>query len=380
MDGDFVGFDVVIGNPPYILVQSLGDQNLFNYYSQSFKTATYKIDTYALFYELGINLLANNSKLCYITPNTFLKNKHSRELRHLILSNSLIEIINFYTQVFEDASVDTLILMMSKGQKSLPNKFVFSAYRNDVFDLTETEKIYHLQSEFHKGDFELELDIDAKLRKILTKIEADTKPLKTYGRSYFGIQTFDRKQFVSKIKLNENYYPVIDGGNVKRYRCEPSIEFVHFTKESIKSGGDPSVYKRDRIVVRQIGVFPEGTIVEPDLMTLNTIYNIFLHNDNKKFLRFLLALINSKVLQFYWHKKYYDNKSTFPKIKKAPIESLPIKEPKSEILAQISEMVMNVLEMRKKDINTSEIESQIDQLVYQLYNLTEEEIEIIENN
>jgi hypothetical protein len=67
-NGDFVGFDIVIGNPPYILVQSLGDKNIFNYYSHFFKTAAYKIDTYALFYELGINLLADRSMLCYISP------------------------------------------------------------------------------------------------------------------------------------------------------------------------------------------------------------------------------------------------------------------------------------------------------------------------
>jgi len=126
---------------------------------------------------------------------------------------------------------------------------------------------------------------------------------------------------------------------VKRYKCEPSTEFVHFVKESIKSGGNSSVYEKDRIVVRQIGVFPEGTIVKPNIMTLNTIYNIFLHNDDIKFLRYLLALINSKVLQFYWLKKHYDNKSTFPKIKKAPLESLPIKEVSLETIDQISNIV-----------------------------------------
>lgn len=189
-----------------------------------------------------------------------MKNKHARELRKLILSNSLAEIINFYTQVFEDASVDTLILMMAKGQNPGPNKFVFSAYKKDNYDLTKTEKIIHLQSDFEKGDFELELDIDSELRKLLSKIEFGTVPLSSFGRSYFGIQTFNRKQFVSNKRLNDDYYPVIDGGNVKRYKCDPSTEFVHFKKESIKSGGDPDVYNNHRIVVRQIGLFPEGTI------------------------------------------------------------------------------------------------------------------------
>lgn len=381
-DGDFVGFDVVIGNPPYILVQSLGDKNIFNYYHYHYKTATYKIDTYALFYELGIKLLADKSALCFISPNTFLKNKHSTELRQLILSNTLFEIVNFYTQVFEDASVDTLILLLIKNKNvDYSHKFSFAAYRNNVFDLFEIDKVFHLQNSFLKDNYELILDTNNDIRKLLAKIEDGSKPLKDYGRSYFGIQTFDRNKYVSKTKLNVDYYPVIDGGNVKRYRFDQHTEFVHFKKESIKSGGDPSVYNRNRIVVRQIGVFPEGTIVEPDLMTLNTIYNIYLHDDNIDTLRFILALLNSKMFQYYWQKKHYDNKATFPKIKKEPLESLPIKIPNTEIIQIFSDLVKQILEQKSQNPSrpTIELESQIDKLVHQLYDLTEEEIKIIEN-
>jgi adenine-specific DNA-methyltransferase len=379
-DGDFIGFDVVIGNPPYILVQSFGDQNVFNYYSRNFVTATYKIDTYALFYELGIKIMKDRAMLSFISPNTFLKNKHSTELRRLLLANSIYKIINFYTSVFEDASVDTLILMLSKGKQPVPNKLEFSPYKNNIQDLYQVEKLFHNQAEFETGDFVLELDIKPHVKNVLRKIEMNSELLKSFGRSYFGIQTFDRKRFVSNTKMNDNYFPVIDGGNVKRYYCEPSAEFVDFSKDSIKSGGDPSVYKKHRIVVRQIGVYPEGTIVQPYIMTLNTVYNIFLHVENIKFLRYLLAIINSKTLQFYWLKKYYDNKTTFPKIKKDPIESLPIIKPNDEMLSLISNLVAAAIAYKEQSIDTTELENQIDQLVYQLYDLTEEEIQIVEDS
>src|SRR5690606_17981033 len=151
---------------------------------------------------------------------------------------------------------------------------------------------------------------------------------------------------------------------VKRYKCEPSTEYVHFTKESIKSGGDPNVYERQRIVVRQIGIFPEGTIVDPQLLTLNTIYNIFLHKDDDQFLRFFLALINSKLFQFYWLKKHYDNKTTFPKIKKDPIENLPIKKPEEQLINRVSLLVNDIIKNKINEIETSNLENQIDQLVY----------------
>jgi len=379
-NGNFIGFDVVIGNPPYILVQSFGDKNIFNFYSKNYQTAKYKIDTYALFYELGVKLLSENSSLCYISPNTFLKNKHSKELRSLLLSYSIQEIINFYTQVFEDASVDTLILLLSKTKSEINPDHTFSFYpfRNNAQSFSGIEKMIHFQNDFKKGNYEIELDINSDVRKLLTKIESQSKPFREYGRSYFGIQTFDRKQFVSKERLSDDYLPVIDGGNIKRYYCEPNTEFVQFVKEAIKSGGDSSVYNKYRIVVRQIGMYPEGTIVHPNLLTLNTIYNIFLHEKDNDFLRFILSLVNSKMFHFYWLKKYYDNKATFPKIKKEPLESMPIKEPSQFELDKMSQLVESVMTTKEGAGDTSDIESQIDQMVYQLYGLTEEEIAIVE--
>jgi len=377
-EGDFMGFDVVIGNPPYILVQSIGDQNIFDYYKTNYQTAVYKIDTYALFYELGLKLISSTGLLGFITPNTFLKNKHSKELRQLILSHSISEIINFYTQVFEDASVDTLILLMSKCKSNKDHEFLFYPYRDNVSNLSNTDKIRHKQIEFNKGNYELELDVDTNERLLLSKIEHHTKPISEYGRSYFGIQTFDRKLFVSRTKNNDDYYPVIDGGNINRFIHKPFVEYVHFKKESIKSGGDSEVYKRQRIVVRQIGRYPEGTIIEPYLMTLNTIYNLFLFKDDIDFLRFILSLLNSKLFQFYWMKKFYDNKATFPKIKKEPLESLPIKDAPKDVINELSTLVETVMNYKQNSTDSSDLEAQIDQLVYQLYGLTEEEIKIVE--
>ena len=381
--GGYIGFDVVIGNPPYILVQTLGDQKVFNYYAEYYKSATYKIDTYALFYELGLNLLSENSILCFISPNTFLKNKHSKKLRELLLANSIQEIINFYTQVFEDASVDTLILFLSKTvEKNPDHTFSYGLYQKNGQEMDEIERIEHQQVLFEGEEYVLELDIDPNVRGVLNKIEEDSKSLDEFGRSYFGIQTNDRKIFVSKEKMNEEYYPVIDGGNVLRYNCRPNTEFVHFSKEAIKSGGDPNVYLKERIVVRQIGKFPEGTIVKPGIMTLNTIYNIFLYENNPQFLRFLLGLINSRIFQFYWLKKYYDNKSTFPKIKKAPLEALPVNVSSNAYQKEIGNLVNQIILVKEENptADTSTLEEEIDQLVYRLYGLTEEEIGIVEGS
>ncbi|MDO9633441.1 MAG: Eco57I restriction-modification methylase domain-containing protein [Paludibacter sp.] len=192
-EGGFVGFDVVIGNPPYILVQDLGNIDVFAFYKSNYNTAVYKIDTYALFYEKGIDILSEKGKLGFITPNTLLKNKHAKELRLLLLSFSIDEIINFYKQVFDDASVDTLILFLTKETPHMEHSFMFYPYKDNMTDLYATNKVKHNQNQFLKDNFEIILEIDGNVGRLLGKIECNTKPLKQFGRSYFGIQTYDRK-------------------------------------------------------------------------------------------------------------------------------------------------------------------------------------------
>ena len=379
-EGDFLGFDMVIGNPPYILVQTLNDKSLFDFYKESFYTATYKIDTYQLFYERGFCLLKQNGYLSYISPNTFLKNKYARNLREILLQNRILEIINFYIQVFEDASVDTLVLISQKCFVA-DNQISFIPFHELINEISKTEISYHEQSEFNRNELELEFDIADGDQVIFEKLKNNSKPLETIGRAYFGIQTFDRTKFVSKDKMNNDYFPIIDGSNVKRYYYEAPNEYVLFKKEAIKSGGDEEVYKRKRIVVRQIGVFPQGTIVEPYIITLNTIYNIFLYNNDIP-LEFVLGIINSKLIRFFWTKKYFDNKATFPKIKKAPLESIPIANYGCEKSLLLTETVNNILRIKKINplTDTSALEKEIDQLVYSLYGLTEEEIQVIEGD
>ncbi len=220
------------------------------------------------------------------------------------------------------------------------------------------------QMNIHAPYYYFEFGSISNNSKLLNKIE-NNPTLKQFASSYFGIQTFDRNKFVSSIKIDDSYKPVVDGTHVRRYKLLPNNEYVCFTKEAIKSGGNSEVYLKDRILVRQIGKYPEGTICPSGIYTLNTIYNIYLLNDRIS-LKYLLGLINSKVLQYYWIEKFSDSKETFPKIKKKPLESLPIVEASH----QMQEKLMNLIDM--------EDEKNIDFLIYHLYNLSYDEVLIID--
>ena len=116
-NGVFTGFDIVIGNPPYVLVQTFNNPALENLYKDKYEVASYKIDLYHLFLEAGYNLLCNNGVLSFINPTTFLTNNYTQPLRDLLLSKTIIlSIINIGDNVF-NASVNTGIEIIKKTLK-----------------------------------------------------------------------------------------------------------------------------------------------------------------------------------------------------------------------------------------------------------------------
>ena len=133
------------------------------------------------------------------------------------------------------------------------------------------------------------------------------------------------------------------------------------------------VYSKPRIVVRQIGEFPFGSICPAFIYTLNTIYNISI-TDKSFELRYVLSILNSKLIQYYWTKLFYDNKSTFPKIKKEPLESIPIKNIDLGDQASFAILVDYILYLKSHPLSTTEeqlmpvyFEQVIDGMVYELY-------------
>lgn len=388
------GFDFIIGNPPYVMLQMLEAREVFDYTSKKFNAAKYKIDTYQLFTEQAILLLKEGGMLGYITPNTFLKNIHSEPLRKLLLAKTkLTEIVLYNFSVFAAASVDTCVFLIEKG----------TAPKNHTVDVkTSSEPLSFIdagkvkQSSFEKNnrtDFNLLIsEDDADILKI---IEKKSKPLGTYCKAYFGIQTFDRTEYVSKEKRNKNYEPVIDGWNIEPYVLHVPIEYVNYTPAAIKSGGNETVYRQDRICIRQIGATPIATFVPANIFTLNTIYNVYPIEGGKVNLHFLLGVINSKAVKFYWRKMNSDEKKSFPKIKKEGILSIPIpihSKEKNEIHNQISRDVQNLLnkleqlkgiklqsEIDRSNEIIDHLKQKIEKQVFQLFDLNEDHINAIDS-
>jgi len=433
------GFDIVIGNPPYVLCQPSNTiESTLNYY-KTFEVASYKIDLFHLFFEKSTSLLKSDGKLGFITPNTYLNNKYIKPLREYILLNTKIDIlINYKDKVFIDAGVDVATIILTKNQT-----------KNDIIQLFESENsVLKSLGNKSQGKWIEEVDNIFNLNKTFEIKFENCVNLKDVCSSYFGIQAYDRKSTVSDVKENENYLPIIDGGDINKFSYATPNKYLNYLPEKIKSGGNYDVYSEKRIVISQIGLTPIVGLCESNILASNTLYNINL-KDRTYSLNYLLCILNSKLLKSYWISKYSDGKKLFPKIKGFQLKELPIKvadkqtqEPLIEKAEQMLSLNKNSLEvsdkfqrtlqrnlkietlpkkfqnwyllsyneflkeLSKKKVKLSledegrledffiseskkaleikdsidKTDKEIDQMVYKLYGLTKEEIEIVENS
>lgn len=430
-DGDFVGFDVVIGNPPYFSMSKLKEQA--DYFSRAgYETYSKGADIYCLFYELGGEILKNEGFLTYITSNSWLRAIYGELLKaYFMKSLQPISLLNIEDiQIFEEATVESNIITLQRRKLTdtfsvvnLANDYTLGASLSDYFELNHFEFAVPDTSEWFIGN-QLEGNLKAK-------IEIQGKQLKEFKvRINFGIKTgynaafiIDEQKKDELINLDANnaeiIKPILRGRDLKKYSYEffnqwaictfPSLKidiekypivkdyFLVIGKKRLDQSGEPGSRKRTsnrwfetqdsisywedfekpKIVWGEISDKPKFAFDDAGYYAEATT---FLMTGEK--LKFLLAILNSKVSEWYFNLIGTTTGMGTNRWKKYKIELLPIKVP-SESQEQTIEILVNeIISIKKQNASadTTELENEIDQLVYQLYDLTEEEIEIIENS
>jgi type I restriction-modification system DNA methylase subunit len=402
------GFDVIVGNPPYKLMQiSNTTQEELDYIQSQYEVAQYKIDSYHIFMERGLRLLREHGYFGYIVPNTFLMNVYTDRLRTVILDSCrILQIVTIPLQVFPEASVDTAIILLQREESEKTRKenriqvLSVLGFNGANIELSEPREIK--QSIFSEAEGKVfNVAIDMQSRDLFEKVRARSVNLGSLCRVYFGIQTHDRTRYVAKTPVDASYKPAIDGGNITRYRLAPHVEYVSSDPDAIKSGGDETVHTApEKIVVRQIGTEPIATYDDAQHFSLNTIYNI-VPKECPYSVKYLLAVINSKLIGHLWRIENSDQKATFPKVKKHPLQRIPVRRIDFSDPADVAchdrmvALVEEMLRVQKEHAQAEaarenhrhdlarqieRLDAQIDALVYELYGLTEDEIRIIEEN
>ncbi len=445
-EGDFLGFDCIIGNPPYIRQEHIKDlKPLLEKQYQDFYNST--ADIYTYFFALSFHLLKEKGFSAFITSNKYARAKYGAKLRELLLKKTTI--VSYMElnalKVFESAAVDTSIMNFIKQTPSKESDFkYYEPTPNDKDDLKNTPYLSMKQNALSTESF---IFANATLLDLRDKIESVGTPLKdwdiqiyrgilTGANEAFIIPTEKRDEILNACKTQEErerterlIKPILRGKDIKRYSYEwahlwvinthngytsalkskiPPIDIAKYpaTKAHLDAHYDTIATRCDQgdtpYHLRNCAYLEDfekekivyGEIVqEPRFYLDNGECGLgYFYAEATSFiltgehLRYLLGMLHSKLITFAFKTFYAGGglgESGY-RYKKAFIERLPIPkitEKNQELARKITDCAKQILALKEKDpkANTQGLEKEIDALVYRLYNLTDEEIKIIED-
>lgn len=440
------GFDIVIGNPPYVQLQKDGGKLADLYKDCGFKTFERMGDIYSLFYEKGVNLLSTGGHLCFITSNKWMRAGYGKSLRQYFITFNPKVLIDLGPGVFENATVDTNIFIMAK-----------EANKKELFGVTVKQEANGHPLPDYVRENRIKLphiteDVwsvgSGAEQKLKEKIERIGKPLKEWDVSiYRGVLTGLNEAFIidndtkkrlckEDPKSIEILKPILRGRDIKRYYYEwaglwligtlpplnidikkyPAIKkhLISFSKARLEQTGqklpdgstsrkktgnkwfetqDPTAYYSEfekeklvwaetiKIYFTEERNYPRFSVVSDKYYLDKTTFFMCIDNIN-----FVYGVLNSKLAEYLLDNGYTNRLGVGSRgLQKNLIElfPIPVRNPdNSKIICNIEKYVGEIIATKKKDskADTSSLEKQIDMLVYKLYELTDEEIRIIEGD
>lgn len=438
-DGNFIGFDCVIGNPPYIQLQSMGtDADVLE--RMKYKTYVRTGDIYCLFYEQGMNLLKPNGCLCYITSNKWMRAGYGKELRqYFIAKTNPVLLIDFAgIKIFDAATVETNILIAKKESYTQNTLACIISNTDDLNKLSVLVQQQAVECNFAENDSWIILS--AIEQSIKRKIEAVGTPLKDWDiRINYGIKTGFNEAFVittdkrneilancqtedERTRTAELIRPILRGRDIKRYAYNwaglyliatfpsrhydiemyPAVKqyLLTFGIEKLEQTGKAYIVNGEKIKARkktnnkwfeiQDSIsywedFSKPKIVWGEISDKSKFAFDFLGEYipeattfylNGEYIEYLLTALNSSVSEWLFSKTGTTTGVGTIRWKKYTIEQLIVAKPNYE---QQKEHLAAFENLKAGKMSISDFKDFSNKLMYKIYELTNEEIRAIEN-
>jgi len=409
------GFDAVIGNPPYVLLGTDVFPQAQIEYLREFEVAQYKTDLYHLFFERGIQVLRADGLLSLITPNPWLTQKFTNQLREFIVKNTrIVEVAVFDHLVFNDANVYTAITTLQNHNDNRTHQIRVKNPENatTLEALLGTPAGFVGQNEWRQSEnYVFETRLVGKTGELIRRILSDNPSLGEVARASLGCQAYNRTKhtleqirnrvFHSDKKQSGEFLPELAGRDVGRYVIDRK------RGTWIKYGPWLHDYRTmdwlegPRILIREIPGKPpykiQACFLEETYCNYKTILNVNPSESTEFKMKYLTGLMNSKLLSFVY--PFMSNKlvsRSFPRLSVGDLRKLPIRAIDFDNPADVAmhdkvvELVDEMLKLHKRlpgltgegrriiEALIQTVDSEIDALVYKLYGLSEDEVAIVE--
>ncbi len=401
------GFDAVIGNPPYIFTrEQICDAERF-YYSKKYKASWEKHNTYMIFMEAMFNWINKKGLGGYIVPNSWLTIESAHLLRAIFINHlSVLADLNY--TVFEGVSMEPCIFLIS-GDEIVSPASVLRAYSEEEFHslnffqidrdrwLSESGQRIVFSNDDSSQIVDKAVENSSKIGDIFdvrTGLQAyeKGKGIPPQAEEDVKNHVFDREKWE-----DENSYRYLQGRDVGRYWIDWSGQWMQYGPW-LSQPREIGMFSRKRILLREITSHPpyclNASYSSEDFLNNKSVLNILHPEDKKDELMCLLGVLNSRFISLYYKQKAVKSaRKIFPKVVIKNLREFPypknISKTNQEKMVALIEKILNcnlkftkLKSPQEKNIlqrQIRSIDSQIDQLVYKLYNLTDEEIKIVES-
>ncbi|MBD3376986.1 hypothetical protein GF406_18305 [candidate division KSB1 bacterium] len=416
------GFDIAIGNPPYVEHKKL--KPFSKIFKENFSCYAGTADLYVYFIEKAISLLKADGTLSYITSNKFIKTSYGEKIRGLLSAKNICKLVDFTEVHVFDALVASCVLIVNNNLSDAPATVAFANDKFTDMSLDNFIKKHHLIiDKTHMGSNIWLLEDSQKL-KVKMMIEKETTPLKditevqifrgvtTGYNPAFIIDNETKRELTTKDNINKQIIkPLLQGRNIRKWIYEPSNLYL------LQTGYDLNIQKNYHDIYKHLKQFEEELIKRADqgkswwnlrackyygefekekiIWGLTADKWAFAYDDKKYYLpsngyiltstgisvKYILAILNSKLMEFYFGFEGIMTAGGAFTLKHETIREFPIKEIAESKQKPFISLVDKLLTAKKNnpDTDTTKLEDQIDQMVYSLYSLTGEEVAIIED-
>jgi len=397
------GFDVILGNPPYVNVENL-EVNTKKYLFENYETCKGRTDIYIAFIEKTMNLLKQDGVFYYIIPYPYTNQNYGSLSRKMLIDKyfvrEILDTSEYY--VFETAVVKNVILSVSKCRKKETTTIKIAKSETDFFDNSFT--IYNLTQNLflELKDYRFETKDISQSLKIKSKVWSNSIRLDEICLIAYGARLNHKTENIGKDNyihqdFKKGYKPFNEGKNIERYSYtqygwldfkpnehynsmftelfeNEKIFFINVVKDRLRFAFDKAKFYNSHTVINCVkwDLLKDATHIT--VRRNITKENILKASEFNYF--FLLGILNSNLINWYFLNFLSESLHFYPDdAKELPIPNINSKDQKPFIT-----LVDKILSAKEKDnkADTSNLEKQLDEMVYKLYELTEEEIKIVE--
>jgi hypothetical protein len=388
------GFDVIVGNPPYLFITEL-DEDEKVYFRRTYATMDYRYDVYGLFIELSVTrLLKPGSILSFIIPHTLLSNDSFEKLRrYIITSTQLLHVLDIGPGIFK-AKNETMIFSLKRANIGFTPDLC-TVEITDAKKFPEPSRSFYINQQdwLHNPHAVWQLKTGPKKNSILSKLVDIPCTLKDLCSINQGLRTGDNEKYLSNKKQSSIWKPAIGGRDIDRFYIQPIDKFVYYKPSLLDAPRKPEIFEsKEKIVVQEVrNITLKRRIVaaydNKQLFCLQTtnVINLKATELAKWNIRYLLGIINSTLINYFFCMCFQGNNHIASnQLKQIPIIAAPNKL-KEELIALVDSVIKLKMQLQVSNVLKSKtilqrqilsVDQQIDTLIYKIYDIDEDEPEI----